>query len=44
MRTRTVDLESPRQGDLLIRMAAAGSCHSGDHIATGDLPARCDVP
>jgi S-(hydroxymethyl)glutathione dehydrogenase/alcohol dehydrogenase len=33
-----VELEPPRQGELLIRMAAAGLCHSDDHIATGDLP------
>ncbi len=33
-----VELEGPRQGELLIRMAAAGLCHSDDHIATGDLP------
>ncbi|MGY1773960.1 NDMA-dependent alcohol dehydrogenase [Blastococcus sp. SYSU D00813] len=34
-----LDLEGPRQGELLIRMAAAGLCHSDDHITTGDLPA-----
>jgi NDMA-dependent alcohol dehydrogenase len=33
-----VELEPPRQGELLIRMAAAGLCHSDDHVATGDLP------
>jgi NADPH:quinone reductase-like Zn-dependent oxidoreductase len=33
-----VDLESPRQDELLIKMAAAGLCHSDDHILTGDLP------
>jgi alcohol dehydrogenase (nicotinoprotein) len=33
-----VELDPPGQGELLIRMAAAGLCHSDDHIATGDLP------
>jgi hypothetical protein len=28
-----VDLEPPRQGDLLVRIAAAGLCHSDDHVA-----------
>jgi NDMA-dependent alcohol dehydrogenase len=33
-----VDLQPPGQGELLIKMAAAGLCHSDDHIVTGDLP------
>jgi S-(hydroxymethyl)glutathione dehydrogenase/alcohol dehydrogenase len=33
-----VDLDGPRQGELLIRMAAAGLCHSDDHGVTGDIP------
>src|SRR3974377_1218053 len=33
-----VELEPPRQDELLVRMAAAGLCHSDDHVATGDLP------
>jgi NDMA-dependent alcohol dehydrogenase len=33
-----VELEPPRQNELLIRMVAAGLCHSDDHIVTGDLP------
>jgi S-(hydroxymethyl)glutathione dehydrogenase/alcohol dehydrogenase len=33
-----VGLDPPRQGELLVRMGAAGLCHSDDHIATGDLP------
>lgn len=31
-----LDLDEPRRGELLIRMAAAGICHSDDHLATGD--------
>jgi NDMA-dependent alcohol dehydrogenase len=33
-----LELEGPRQDELLIRMAAAGLCHSDDHMLTGDLP------
>jgi S-(hydroxymethyl)glutathione dehydrogenase/alcohol dehydrogenase len=36
--TIEVDLEGPRQNEVLVRVAAAGLCHSDDHIATGDLP------
>ena len=33
-----VDIEPPRQDELLVRLEAAGMCHSDDHVATGDLP------
>lgn len=33
-----LEVEGPRQGELLIKMAAAGLCHSDDHLLTGDLP------
>ncbi|WP_405970788.1 NDMA-dependent alcohol dehydrogenase [Streptomyces sp. NBC_00988] len=33
-----VDLDEPRQGELLIKMVASGLCHSDDHVATGDFP------
>jgi len=33
-----LDLDPPGQGELLVRMAAAGLCHSDDHVITGDLP------
>jgi S-(hydroxymethyl)glutathione dehydrogenase/alcohol dehydrogenase len=32
-----VDLAPPQQDELLIRMGAAGLCHSDDHITSGDL-------
>ena len=31
-----LDLEEPRQNELLLKMAASGLCHSDDHIAKGD--------
>jgi NDMA-dependent alcohol dehydrogenase len=35
-----VDLEvdDPGPGEIQVRMAASGLCHSDDHVATGDLP------
>jgi S-(hydroxymethyl)glutathione dehydrogenase/alcohol dehydrogenase len=35
-----LELDEPGAGEVLVRMAAAGLCHSDDHIATGDLPVR----
>ncbi len=32
-----LDLDAPRQGELMVKLAAAGLCHSDDHMATGDL-------
>lgn len=33
-----VELDGPRAGELLVKIAAAGLCHSDDHIAVGDVP------
>lgn len=35
-----LDLEGPRRGEILVRVAASGMCHSDDHVATGDLPSE----
>src|SRR5215218_10474461 len=32
-----VELQAPQQGEVLVRMAHSGLCHSDDHIAKGDL-------
>ena len=37
--TVELELEPPRQDELLVQMVAGGLCHSDDHVATGDLPA-----
>jgi NDMA-dependent alcohol dehydrogenase len=31
-----VDIDRPRAGEVLVKMAVAGVCHSDDHFATGD--------
>lgn len=35
-----VDLEPPRDNEVLVQFAASGLCHSDDHIATGDVPCQ----
>jgi S-(hydroxymethyl)glutathione dehydrogenase/alcohol dehydrogenase len=32
-----LDLEEPRQGELMVKMAASGLCHSDDSMATGHM-------
>lgn len=36
--TATVELDDPRQGEVMVKLAASGLCHSDDHVATGDVP------
>src|SRR5262245_58396137 len=33
-----LELRAPRDGEVLVRLAAAGVCHSDLHAITGDLP------
>jgi hypothetical protein len=33
-----VDLDEPKQGEVLVRMAHSGLCRSDDHAAKGDVP------
>ncbi|WP_345413652.1 alcohol dehydrogenase catalytic domain-containing protein, partial [Pseudonocardia xishanensis] len=35
-----LDLDGPREGEVLVRYTHSGICHSDVHVATGDLPAR----
>ena len=35
-RIEEITLDPPRAGEVLVKMAAAGVCHSDDHYATGD--------
>ena len=36
--TAVVELDDPRQGEVTVKLAASGVCHSDDHVATGDVP------
>jgi NDMA-dependent alcohol dehydrogenase len=35
--TVELELDDPRQGEVMVKMAASGLCHSDDHLATGDM-------
>ncbi len=35
-----IDVDGPRQDELLIRVVASGLCHSDDHYVTGDFPSE----
>src|SRR5882757_44081 len=37
------ELDSPRAGEVLVEMAAAGLCHSDEHILNGDMSAPNEV-
>jgi S-(hydroxymethyl)glutathione dehydrogenase / alcohol dehydrogenase len=38
LRVEEVDLDGPRDGEVLVRIGAAGVCHSDYHFMSGDLP------
>jgi NDMA-dependent alcohol dehydrogenase len=38
-----LDLEKPREGEVLIRYLYSGLCHSDVHLMTGDLPFRAPI-
>ena len=33
-----IELDPPKAGEVLVKMAASGLCHSDEHLVTGDLP------
>lgn len=38
-----LDLDEPREGEVLIKYTAAGLCHSDLHLTDGDLPPRYPI-
>jgi len=38
-----IDLDPPRAGEVLVRLAASGLCHSDEHVVTGDLVAELPI-
>ena len=32
-----IELDKPREGEVLVKLAASGMCHSDEHLVTGDL-------
>ena len=39
LKIEEIDIQPPKQGEVAIRMGAAGVCHSDYHVMNGDLPA-----
>ena len=33
-----IELDPPKEGEVLIKLAASGMCHSDEHLLTGDMP------
>src|SRR5580700_6735578 len=38
-----LELDPPKEGEVLIRFVASGLCHSDDHLRTGDIPVRYPI-
>src|SRR5690348_1448529 len=34
----TIELDPPQAGEVLVKLAATGLCHSDEHAVTGDMP------
>jgi Zn-dependent alcohol dehydrogenase len=37
-----LELDAPREREILVKLAGSGLCHSDDHVVTGDTP--CPMP
>jgi NDMA-dependent alcohol dehydrogenase len=38
-----IELDPPKEGEVLVEMVASGMCHSDEHVVTGDLPIELPV-
>ena len=38
-----IELDPPKEGEVLIRLAASGMCHSDEHLVTGDMPVALPI-
>jgi len=38
-----IELDAPKQDEVLVRLDASGMCHSDEHLVTGDFPAPVPV-
>ena len=38
-----IELDPPGPGEVLVKMAASGMCHSDEHLVTGDLPFQLPI-
>lgn len=38
-----IELDEPKAGEVLVKIAASGMCHSDEHLTTGDLPFQLPI-
>ena len=38
-----VELDGPKENEVLVKLTASGLCHSDDHLVTGDMPMQLPV-
>ena len=38
-----VEIDPPKEGEVMVKLAASGLCHSDEHLVTGDLPAPLPI-
>jgi S-(hydroxymethyl)glutathione dehydrogenase/alcohol dehydrogenase len=38
-----IELDPPKEGEVLVKLGASGMCHSDEHLVTGDFPAPVPV-
>lgn len=38
-----VELDGPKEAEVLVKLTASGLCHSDDHLVTGDMPMQLPV-
>ena len=38
-----VDLDGPKEDEVMVKFTATGLCHSDHHVVTGDLPAPLPI-
>ena len=39
-----IELDAPKAGEVLVKLAASGLCHSDEHLVTGDLAGATPEP
>ena len=39
----TIELDPPKDGEVLVRLSASGMCHTDEHLKTGDIPSAYPI-
>ena len=38
-----IELDAPKEGEVLVKFAASGMCHSDEHLVTGDMVLDAEI-